>query len=95
VSNAQGEATLVALEPSAGYVVSTEMVGFKTVRNEGILVRSGQTTTLRVGLELSDIQEEVTVTAESPVVDTTSATTGQDITLELTESLPTGRSYQS
>ena len=94
-TNAQGEAMLVALEPSAAYAVTTEMVGFKTVRNEGILVRSGQTTTLRVGLELSDIQEQVTVSAESPVVDTTSATTGQDITLELTESLPTGRSYQS
>ena len=35
------------------------------------------------------------VTAESPLVDTKSATTGQDITLQLTESLPTGRSYQS
>ena len=31
----------------------------------------------------------------TPLVDTTSATTGQDITLQLTESLPTGRSYQS
>jgi hypothetical protein len=35
------------------------------------------------------------VTADSPLVDTTSATVGQDITLQLTESLPTGRSYQS
>ena len=30
-----------------------------------------------------------------PIVDTSNATTGQDITLQLTESLPTGRSYQS
>ena len=35
------------------------------------------------------------VTAESPIVDVTSAVTGQDITLELTEALPTSRSYQS
>ena len=35
------------------------------------------------------------VTATTPLVDVRSATTGQDITLELTESLPTGRSYQS
>jgi hypothetical protein len=37
----------------------------------------------------------VTVTAASPIVDPKSATVGQDITLQLTESLPTGRSYQS
>ena len=35
------------------------------------------------------------VTADSPTVDVTTAQTGQDITLQLTESLPTGRSYQS
>src|SRR5688500_9872888 len=40
--------------------------------------------------------EAVTVFGEaSPVVDIRRALTGQDITLELTESLPTGRSYQS
>ncbi len=95
VSDARGEAILVNLAPSAAYVVTTEMSGFNTVKNPKILVRSGQTTTLRVGLSLSSQTEEITVTAETPLVDTTSAVTGQDITLELTESLPTGRSYQS
>jgi hypothetical protein len=95
VSDAQGEATLVSLEPSAQYVVTVAMPQFATVRNERILVRSGQTTTLPVSLKVSSVSEEITVTGESPLVDTTSATQGQDITLELTESLPTGRSYQS
>ncbi len=44
---------------------------------------------------LSGIQETVTVTSETPLVDTKSSIKGQDVTLELTESLPTGRSYQS
>src|SRR5262249_49134709 len=35
------------------------------------------------------------VTATSPVVDVKRSIAGQDITLRLTESLPTGRSYQS
>jgi len=82
-SNAVGEATLVNLEPSANYTVTAAMAGFNNVRQEKVLVRSGQTTSLRFG------------PAETPLVDTTSAVTGQDITLELTESLPTGRSYQS
>ena len=60
-----------------------------------MLVRSGQTATVRVTLAVGGVTEQVQVTAESPIVDSSSATTGQDITLQLTESLPTGRSYQS
>ncbi|HJS59986.1 MAG TPA: TonB-dependent receptor, partial [Vicinamibacteria bacterium] len=95
VTDAQGQATLVNLEPSAQYVVTVSLTGFKSVKNERILVRSGQATTLRVSLSISTVTEEITVVGESPLVDTSNATQGQDITLELTESLPTGRSYQS
>ena len=56
---------------------------------------SGQTASVRVALAVGGVTEQVQVTVESPIVDATSATTGQDITLQLTESLPTGRSYQS
>ena len=58
-------------------------------------MRSGQTATVHVALVVGGMTEQVQVSAESPIVDTRSATTGQDITLQLTESLPTGRSYQS
>jgi hypothetical protein len=95
VSDAEGRALLVGLAPSANYVVTTELAGFTPTRNENVLVRSGQTATVRVALNVGGLTEAVQVTAESPIVDVGSATTGQDITLQLTESLPTGRSYQS
>ena len=95
VSNSIGEATLSALDPSAQYVVTSTLTGFTTVKHEGILVRAGQTTQLKMTMNVSSMSDEITVTGETPVVDTTSAATGQDITLDLTESLPTGRSYQS
>jgi hypothetical protein len=95
VSDTEGRALLVGLAPSARYVVTTQLTGFRSARNENVLVRSGQTASLRVSLQVGGISEQVQVTAESPIVDTKSATTGQDITLDLTESLPTGRSYQS
>lgn len=95
VTDDEGRALLVGLEPSTQYVVTTELTGFTPVRNENVLVRAGQTATLRVTLSLGGLTETVQVTVETPLVDTTSATLGQDITLELTESLPTGRSYQS
>jgi hypothetical protein len=95
VTDAEGVATLRRLAPSASYVVSTEMDGFRTVQSQNALVRSGQTSTLNISLEVATMSEAITVMAESPVVDTTNAITGQEITLDLTESLPTGRSYQS
>jgi len=95
VTDAEGRAVLVGLAPSAQYIVATELAGFRPTRNENVLVRSGQTATLRIALAVGGVTEQVQVTAESPIVDTKSATTGQDITLQLTESLPTGRSYQS
>jgi hypothetical protein len=95
VSNAQGEVMFVNLEPSARYTVTVQLAGFQTVKNERILVRAGQSTALKLNLAVASAAEEVTVTADSPLVDTTSAIQGQDITLELTESLPTGRTYQS
>ncbi|HET7217944.1 MAG TPA: TonB-dependent receptor [Vicinamibacterales bacterium] len=95
VTDAEGRALLVGLAPSAQYVVTTELTGFRPARNENVLVRSGQTASLKISLAVGGVTEQVQVTAESPIVDTKSATTGQDITLQLTESLPTGRSYQS
>ena len=95
VTNAEGVATLEALAPSAQYEISVQLAGFQDQIRPNILVRSGQTTAVPVTLSLGSVTEAVTVTAASPIVDTRSATSGQDITLQLTESLPTGRSYQS
>ncbi len=95
ITDIGGRALLVGLAPSAQYVVTIELSGFRPARNENVLVRSGQTATVRVPLVVGGMTEQVQVTAESPIVDARSASTGQDITLQLTESLPTGRSYQS
>jgi hypothetical protein len=95
VTDAEGRAVLVGLAPSANYTVTAQLTGFVPARSEKVLVRSGQTATVQVALKVGGLTEQVQVTAETPTVDVTTATTGQDITLELTESLPTGRSYQS
>lgn len=94
LTGANGEALLSALPPSDKYVVACALSGFNGSRSENILVTSGNTTTLRIGLQLASISEELTITAETPLVDMTRATTGQDLTLEFTENLPTARSYQ-
>jgi hypothetical protein len=95
VTDAEGVATLEALAPSAQYTVAVDLAGFQAQERSQILVRAGQTAGITVTLQLAGITEAVQVVATTPIVDVTNAITGQDITLELTESLPTGRSYQS
>ena len=84
VTDGEGRALLVGLAPSARYTLAIELTGFRPARNENVLVRSGQTATVRVPLAVGGVTEQVQVTAESPNVDSRSATTGQDITLQLT-----------
>src|SRR5687767_105648 len=94
-TGADGKASLVSLQPSTKYVVETSLEGFGKAQNTNVLVRSAQTAMVRVTLQMASVSESITVTADAPIVDTTSASVGQELTLELTESLPTGRTYQS
>jgi len=77
ISDGRGETALRQLDPSAGYVLTVALSGFRTAKRPDVLVRAGQTTTLRVGLVVGSLSEELTVTSETPLVDTTSAVTGQ------------------
>jgi hypothetical protein len=95
VTDQHGVAALEALAPSSQYVISVELQGFATQVREAVLVRSGQTASVRFALTVAGVAESISVAAEAPIVDVRSAITGQDITLQLTEALPTGRSYQS
>ncbi|WKD51408.1 TonB-dependent receptor [Microbulbifer spongiae] len=97
VTDTNGEIRLVGLDPSSKYEVEVRGAGYQPVKSENILVVSGQSYALSFELRASDdVIEEVIVTGQRVrLVDTTSTVVGQDITLDLTESLPTGRNYQS
>jgi hypothetical protein len=95
VTDETGTAVLEALAPSGQYRVTATLQGFTDTTLDQVRVISGQTFNLPITLQLAGLSETVSVVATTPLVDVRSATTGQDITLELTESLPTGRSYQS
>src|SRR5262245_7861847 len=56
--------------PIGTYTVKFELTGFKTVVNEDILVNVGFSAQINAQLAISTVQETVTVTGESPVVDT-------------------------
>jgi hypothetical protein len=97
VSDENGIVRLVGLSPSRKYIVSVASDGYEAVESENVIIVSDKTFNLDYGLVSADDVETISVTGSRTYtqIDTTSPTVGMDITLDLTESLPTGRSYQS
>jgi hypothetical protein len=85
--------------PSLGpgtYSVKLAMAGFQSVVRENVAVNVGATTPLEMSLKVASRAEEVTVTAESPVVDTTSANVNVTLDSTLLQRTPTsGRSWST
>ena len=94
ITDVSGTALLEALTPSAHYTVTASFTGFADMQWTDVVVRSGRITSVHEQLPTLSVSVSV-VRAPAPVVDVRRALTGQDLTPQLTESLPTGRSYQS
>jgi hypothetical protein len=90
VTNTEGQYRFPAIPPGT-YTVTFELPGFTTRKNEGIEIRLGFTATLNVELAVASLQETVTVTGESPVIDTSTTRVQQNFKLEQLQSLPNGR----
>ena len=68
VTDAGGQYRVVDLRPGT-YVIACSLTGFRSVRVEGIVLRAAFTATVNVELSTSGIEESVTVSGASPVVD--------------------------
>ena len=73
------------------YNVKFELPGFKTVVKQDIRVTVGFSANVSTELAVSTVQEVVTVTGESPIVDTKETGTKQTFTLEQLQSIPSAR----
>ena len=90
VTGSDGSYRFQALPPGV-YTVDFELTGFQTVKREGIRVVINQTLSVDQQLQVATLQETVTVTGESPVVDTTTTTMGTNFTKELLTEIPNAR----
>jgi outer membrane receptor protein involved in Fe transport len=77
--------------PPGEYVLSVTLQGFKTANTKGIVVERGVTTDVPVTMELGGYEEQVTVTSETPVVDTRSSTISTTFSDKLLAKVPTSR----
>src|ERR671918_332429 len=79
VTDASGQYRIVNLPPG-GYAITFTLPGFNTVNRQGIEVSASFTATIDADMRVGAIEETVTVTGESPIVDVQSAAQSRAIT---------------
>jgi Carboxypeptidase regulatory-like domain/TonB dependent receptor-like, beta-barrel len=77
--------------PPGDYTVKFELQGFKTVERTGVRINAAFTATINAKLEVGAVTENITVTGESPTVDTKSNLQQTVMNQEILEGVPTGR----
>ena len=94
VTAADGAYRFPALPPG-DYKITYELPGFATVIREGIHVGLGFTATVNIEMKLATVQETVTVSGASPVVDTLSTRTSTAFDSKLLAAIPSARDMWS
>jgi len=81
----------IALLPPGMYTVTVSLQGFSTVVQDGVDVGVRRNSTVDIMLVLSAVQEVVTVTGTSPVVDVRTTKRSTEVTDEVMNTLPEPR----
>ena len=89
VTDGQGVYRIIELRPGT-YTVTFTLGGFSTFRRAGVELTTGFTATVNTQLAVGGIEETITVTGASPVVDTQNVTQQTVIPRLVTESVPLG-----
>lgn len=93
VSDDSGNYRIADLRPGT-YNVSFTLPGFKTFRRDGLMLNAEFTATVNAELAVGALEESITVTGASPVVDVTTAAKVSVLDREAIDLIPTGRSIQ-
>jgi hypothetical protein len=79
---------VVPFLPTGRYTISVSLAGFKRAVRENILLRVGDRIQLDFQMEVGGVAEQVTVTAEAPLLETASASKGSVIDSAKVQDLP-------
>lgn len=94
VTDPQGQYRVVGLPPGT-YSVSFTLTGFGTFKREGIELTANFTATVNADLTIGALEETVTVSGQSPVVDVVNASTRNQISREVLDTVPTNKTLEA
>ena len=94
VTDTGGNYRFPALPPGT-YTVTFELPGFNTLKRENIQISMGFSATVNVELGVASLNETVTVTGDSPVIDTSNTRVQQNFKLEQLQEIPNSRDLWS
>src|SRR6266852_4654800 len=93
VTSSAGTFVMPAL-PIGGYTIKAELAGFGAFTKEGVRLGVGESVTLNFTLKVAVLTENVTVTGESPLVDTKKSDLAGHVEQKQVENLPlNGRNW--
>src|SRR4051794_6706874 len=79
--------------PPGTYDVTFTLPGFNTVKREQVQVQAGFTASIDAEMKVGAVQETVTVTGESPVIDVQSAASTRSLTADTFKEIPSSGSW--
>jgi hypothetical protein len=94
VTDGAGQFRVVDLRPGV-YSVTFSLPGFSAVKREGIELFGSFTATVNAELRVGSLEETITVTGASPIVDVQSASQQKVLGEEIIESIPSSRTHFS
>jgi len=93
VTDENGAYRIVDLRPGV-YTITFTLPGFATVKRENVELESNFVMTLNSDMKVGALEETVTVSGSSPVVDVQTTTKSQVLSREVLDAVPTGRTIQ-
>ena len=91
-SDGEGRYNIINLLPGT-YSVTFTLPGFSTIIREGVVLTAGFTANIDAAMQVGGIEETITVTGASPLVDVQTTVAQSTVATELLETLPTGGSF--
>ena len=79
---------LAPLLPGGQYQVTAEAKGFKRIVRPGVTLKMSEQIKIDITMEVGGVNESITISAESPILDTSTVTTGKALTTREIMDLP-------
>jgi hypothetical protein len=90
VTNGSGQYQIIQLPPGI-YSVTFSLTGFQGFKRDAVELNGTFVASINAELKLGNLNETITVTGETPLVDVRSASVQKVVTKEVVDAIPTGR----